>query len=319
MFRPSASIETLRRRAGLLDRTRRFFDRRGVLEVETPLLSSGVIVERYIDPPTLSSGGSTRYLQASPEAAMKRLVAAGSGPIWQLAHAFREGERGRVHNPEFSILEWYRPGFDLHQLMDEVAELFSILMGDVLEIREPCKIRYRDLFVEHLGVDPIESSAAELADLARAQGVEPPTGFNVGVRDDWLDLLFSLRIQPRLGVARPTFVHDYPATQAALARLNESDERVAERFELFHAGVELSNGYRELLDVTEQRARLDETNRRRRADGRTELALDERFLAALEAGLPDCSGVAVGFDRVVMLACGATSIDEVIAFTADRV
>ena len=150
MFRPSASNENLKRRAALLDRTRRFFRERGVLEVETPLLARGVIVERHIEPPRFASGGSTCYLQASPEAAMKRLVAAGSGPVWQLARAFREDERGRVHNPEFSILEWYRPGFDQHALMDEVAELFATLMGDALKSREPEKIAYRDVFRDHL-------------------------------------------------------------------------------------------------------------------------------------------------------------------------
>jgi lysyl-tRNA synthetase class 2 len=323
MFRPSASIENLQRRAALLDRTRRFFRERGVLEVETPLLGSGVIVERHIDPPALTSAGSTRYLQASPEAAMKRLVAFGSGPIWQLARAFREDERGRVHNPEFSILEWYRPGFDQHALMDEVAELFAVLMGDALKSREPEKIAYRDVFRDHLDVDPLESSATDLADVARANAVEAPAGFDDEDRDAWLDLLLSLRIQPQLGKGpgelRPVFVYDYPASQASLARLSHSDERVAERFELFYDGVELCNGYHELLDATEQRARLEEANRQRRADGKDALALDERFLAALDAGLPDCSGVAMGFDRVVMLACGATSIDEVIAFPADRV
>lgn len=310
-------------RAGLLERTRAFFARRGVLEVETPTLAPAVIVERHIDPiparchPDGPGGSRTQplYLLSSPEAHMKRLLAAGSGPIYQITRSFRDGERGTMHNPEFTILEWYRPGWDSQRLMDEVSELLEETLGASAAAR----ISYRELFRESLGIDPFSCAAGELERAAADAGLDLPRGADRGDRDLWLDLLLGGRLQGELGRDRPTFLHDYPASQAALARVRREDYGdVAERFELFHRGIELCNGYRELTDPEEQRHRLDEAKRQRRADGRAPLPVDERFLEALEAGLPEGSGVALGLDRLVMLACGARTIDEVIAFPFGR-
>jgi len=319
MFRPAARIENLRRRAELLDRTRRFFREREVLEIETPTLSRGVIVDRHLDPPRCGDF----WLQTSPESFLKRFVASGGGACFEICRAYREGERGRLHNPEFTIVEWYRPGFDADVLMDEVADLVEALLG---ESRGREKVTYQELFLRHAKVDPLEASVDELIAAARAiesgesESLSLPEDLDsITDRDDLLDLILVAAIQPKLGRESLTFVHDYPASQAALSRLKPEDPGVGERFELYIDGVELCNGYRELLDASEQRARFVEANEQRVADGKSALPIDELFLEALEAGLPDCSGVALGFDRVVMLACGASSIDEVIAFPADRV
>jgi len=319
MFRPAARIENLRRRAELLDRTRRFFREREVLEIETPTLSRGVIVDRHLDPPRCGDF----WLQTSPESFLKRFVASGGGACFEICRAYREGERGRLHNPEFTIVEWYRPGFDADVLMDEVADLVEALLG---ESRGREKVTYQELFLRHAKVDPLEASVDELIAAARAiesgesESLSLPEDLDsITDRDDLLDLILVAAIQPKLGRDSLTFVHDYPASQAALSRLKPEDPGVGERFELYIDGVELCNGYRELLDASEQRARFVEANEQRVADGKSALPIDELFLEALEAGLPDCSGVALGFDRVVMLACGASSIDEVIAFPADRV
>ena len=319
MFRPAARIENLRRRAELLDRTRRFFREREVLEIETPTLSRGVIVDRHLDPPRCGDF----WLQTSPESFLKRFVASGGGACFEICRAYREGERGRLHNPEFTIVEWYRPGFDADVLMDEVADLVEALLG---ESRGREKVPYQELFLRHAKVDPLEASVDELIAAARAiesgesESLSLPEDLDsITDRDDLLDLILVAAIQPKLGRESLTFVHDYPASQAALSRLKPEDPGVGERFALYIDGVELCNGYRELLDASEQRARFVEANEQRVADGKSALPIDELFLEALEAGLPDCSGVALGFDRVVMLACGASSIDEVIAFPADRV
>ncbi len=320
-----AAAEILELRAGLLARTREFFSGRGIIEVETPLLSRGVVVDRHLDPPVCryspgaDGAGEILYLQTSPEAAMKRLLAAGMGAIYQVAHAFREGERGRLHNPEFTIIEWYRPGLDHHELMDEVGALVSLLLPEVSEDGGWEKLSYRQLFRDRLGLDPIECGVGELGGAAEKLGIEIEGEFDWNDRDAWLDLLLSTRLQDDLGTERPVFIYDYPASQAALARLCPDEPRLAERFELFIGGVELCNGYHELLDAAEQRERFEEANEQRRGDGRQPLALDERLLEALEAGLPECSGVALGFDRVVMLACGADSIDEVLALPFEEV
>ena len=269
-----------------------------------------------------AGGGRTVYLQTSPEYAMKRLLAAGSGPIYQLARAFRDGEAGRRHNPEFTLLEWYRPGFDQHRLMDEVAELLAEVAG----VAGPAeRLTYAEAFRAHAGVDPFADPPERLAEAARGatDGAVPDLGDD---RDAWLDLLMGTVVEQRLGWSgdrrRPTFVHDFPASQAALARVRTpvpgAGPAVAERFELFVGGVELANGFHELADAAEQRRRFEADLARRRALDLPEPPVDERFLAALAAGLPDCAGVALGFDRLVMLAAGAGSIAEVLAFPAGR-
>jgi lysyl-tRNA synthetase class 2 len=248
---------------------------------------------------------------------MKRLLAAGSGPIFQLSRAVRGGEAGRRHNLEFTLLEWYRPGFDLHRLMDEVVELLGELLGAAL--LPAARMTYEEAFRRHAGVDPHRAPTAALDGALAAAGVASPA-FAPGDRDGRLHLLMAAVVEPRLG-AGATFVYDFPASQASLARVRPAageEPPLAERCELFVGGVELANGFHELGDAAEQRRRFAADNAERRRRGLPEVALDERLLAALAAGLPDCAGVALGFDRLVMLACGAASIEDVLAFPAAR-
>lgn len=317
-WRPTASLETLRFRAELLAHLRRFFAERGVLEVETPILASAPVTDpRLASFSTVYRGpgaptGQTRFLQTSPEFAMKRLLAAGSGPIFQISKAFRDGEAGRRHNPEFTLLEWYRPGFDHHRLMDEMDEL----LGGVLATPPAERLTYREAFLRYAGLDPLVAPVADLRVAARtALGQVPDLGED---RDGWLDLLVSLVLEPRLGRGRPTFLYDYPASQAALARLRPEDPRVAERFEVYVEGIELANGFHELGDAPEQRRRFESDLAIRAAEGQPEVPIDEHLLAALAFGLPPCAGVALGFDRLVMVARGAQSLAEVMAFPWDR-
>lgn len=310
----------LKLRASLLETARRFFAERGVLEVETPALARGLIVDAHIDPIICAyavDGDLTQpdrvaalYLSPSPEAAMKRLLAAGSGPIYQIARVFRAGERGRHHNPEFTLLEWYRPGFDHHELMEEVGELIRRLLG----VERWEKRTYREVFEASLAIDPLACENEELVRLAACKGLAAPPRLDESDRHAWLDLLLSVCVQPQLGRDAPVFVYDYPPSQAALAKIGGEDLPVGERFELFYRGVELCNGYHELTDPREHRLRFQEANLRRTAAGKQELPVDTEFLAAVDGGLPSCAGVALGFDRVVMLAAGVDSIGEVIAF-----
>jgi lysyl-tRNA synthetase class 2 len=317
-WRPGAGWSHLRRRAEIVASLRTFFAERGVLEVETPMLGSATVSDPHLQAvactvaPPGAAAPARLYLQTSPESAMKRLLAADSGPIFQISKAFRDGEAGRMHNPEFTMLEWYRPGFDHHRLMDELDELMALVLGTPPADR----ITYREAFLRHVGVDPFTSTVDELRSRAAAEGCAVPS-----LGDDhsgWLDLLAAALAEPRLGTDRPLFVFDYPVHQASLARIRPGSPPVAERFELFVGGVELANGYHELRDADEQHRRyLDDLERRRRL-GLPTVDEDQRLLGALRHGLPACAGVALGVDRLVMLATGATSIDEVIAFTVTR-
>ena len=326
-WRPSATRETLKARAQLLAAVRAFFAARAVLEVETPLLSSAAATAPHLDSfRTCYTGpgahGLELYLHTSPEFAMKRLLAAGSGPIYQICKVFRNGERGRLHNPEFTMLEWYRLGFDHQALMNETEELVTDVLGEAV-LREPSeRLTYADAFVRHAEVNPFAASMLELRDCARAHGIEPVTGLTMDDRDGWLDLLLSHVVGPKLGQQRLCFLYDYPASQAALARIRPGSPAqpypVAERFELYMNGIELASGYHELGDGIEQRRRF-EADVEKRAELCTALVpMDERLLAALESGLPDCAGVAVGVDRLVMLATGFAAIDETLSFPLDR-
>jgi lysyl-tRNA synthetase class 2 len=310
-WQPAAGPARLRARAELLGRIRGFFANRDILEVETPLLCSRGVTDPSIEPMVVERGASLsrpRYLQTSPEYAMKRLLAAHGQPIFQLAKAFRDGEAGLRHNPEFTLLEWYRPGFDHHALMAEVAQLVRHCLGE----RPLHSYSYRRLFLDLLAVDPFTASAAELEAAARAR---IDTGTLTGDRDLWLDLLMSHLVEPRLEDRGMCFVYDYPASQAALARVTEIDGvSVGHRFELYVDGLELANGYFELTDPEEQRRRFEHDNARRREYGQPERPVDEHLLAALEQGLPDCSGVALGVDRLLMLATGVSDIRKVLAF-----
>jgi lysyl-tRNA synthetase class 2 len=328
-FRPSATWETLQLRAALLRRARAFFDTRGFLEIETPLLSREVIGEVHIDPLAVSG----RWLQASPEAHMKRLLASGATAIYQITHSFRAGEHGVMHNPEFAIVEWYRTGDDMVAGID----LLDAFTQDVLAAPAAVRTSYRDAFVRSTGIDPhtaeivgLKAAASDRAlsdqdarsvlvagSAVAGSAVAGSTGWT---RDDWLNLLLSRCVEPNLGQGGPEIVFDYPASQAALATIRRDPGKppVAERFELYWRGVELANGYHELTDADELCDRLRDVNALRVAAGKERLPEPKHLLAAMDVGVPPCSGVALGFDRLVLLAAGATSIDAVIAFPFDR-
>ncbi len=312
MKRSAPIRELLQARADLFDEVRRFFRARGVLEVDTPLLSAAAGTDPALEPFVTrhcgAEGDRARYLQTSPEFHMKRLLAEGSGDIFQIAHAFRQGELGRRHNPEFILLEWYRIGYDHHRLMVEVAELVNRLLDRKLPVE---KITYRSLFQRRFGWDPLETAAAEMARTAAKEGIAMGGSLD---RDQWLDLLMGAVVQRELGRGALTFVHDYPASQASLARLHPQDFRLASRFELYLEGVELANGFHELTDAAEQLARFEADNRKRRQRGQQPLPVDRRLIEALERGLPDCSGVALGLDRLLMLKLEAGALAEVLTF-----
>ena len=301
--------DLLRRRAELARRTRAFFDARDVLEVDTPTLARGVIVDAHIDPvECLPDSRGARFLLPSPEVPMKRLLAAGSGAIYRLGPAFREGEHGRLHRTEFTMLEWYRPGLPMRDLVDEVGELMRALLGtETWEVRE-----HAEVFAAALHVDSHSASIDELRALAARRGAAPDGDSSGMTRADWLDLLWSRCVEPTLDPETATFVHGWPACQAALAELTDDDPPRALRFELVLGGTELCNGYQELRDPAEHRRRFAAENARRRQLGKPALPTDELLLDALERGLPVCSGVAVGFDRVVMLACGTGALGDVL-------
>ncbi|MFP4075633.1 MAG: EF-P lysine aminoacylase EpmA [Halochromatium sp.] len=318
---PVAEPEALRARARMLQRLRAFFAERGVLEVETPILSRAGVADPALAVLTtdwLGADSATRqplFLHTSPELPMKRLLAAGSGPIYQVCKVFRDGERGRRHHPEFSLLEWYRPGWTLDALIDEVAALVRWLLERpalAVEI-----IRYRDLFRERLRVDPWQAEVSDLRAAGRAAGLTGCDGLELD-RDGWLDLLMSRCLEPELGCDSLTVVRDYPPSQAALARLDPGPPCVAARFECYLDGMELANGFDELTDAAEQRARFAADLEARRAAGLPQPPLDETFLAALEAGMPPTAGVALGLDRLLMGALGAEHIDAVLAFPIER-
>ncbi|NJN46886.1 MAG: EF-P lysine aminoacylase GenX [Candidatus Competibacteraceae bacterium] len=318
-WQPQATWDALRLRARLLTQIRVFFAARDVLEVDTPALSRAAVTDpqlhsfavRYSGPG--ESNGQTHYLHTSPEFPMKRLLAAGSGDIYQLAKVFRDGEAGRHHNPEFTLLEWYRIGFDHRQLMEELAALATQLLGSQLNATAEF-ISYHDVFQRHLQIDPHQTTVEQLIACAEQRGVGQPPQLPQDDPDPWLHLLLSHCIEPQLGRDRLTFVYDYPASQAALARIRPGNPPVAERFELYLNGVELANGFHELNDAAEQRRRFEADNARRRGDGLAPMPIDEQLLAALADGLPDCAGVALGFDRLLMLAAGKSSLQEIVAF-----
>jgi lysyl-tRNA synthetase class 2 len=316
-WQPTASPDLLQARARLNRTIRAFFDARGVLEVETPLLSHAIGTDPNLHPVTAAyephphAPVQTLYLQTSHEFAMKRLLASGSGPIYQLCKAVRNGEQGAKHNPEFTMLEWYRPGFSLAQLMDEVEALVCAVLGKLT-----CKrLSYRELFVQHLDIDPHVANFDPLSTLT-SKHVDLNTPETQ--REALLDLLYSQVIEPAL--QEPTFIYDYPANMAALARrdIDPRGVRVARRFELVMRGMELANGYDELVDAAEQRQRFAADQAVRRQRGQAQYPLDERLLAAMEQGLPTCAGVALGVDRLLMLQAGAATISDVLAFPHDR-
>ncbi len=302
---PSASIEALKQRQALMQRLRDFFQQRHFLEVDVPILNEA----GSTDPHLQSFRCDNLYLQTSPEFFLKRLLCAGSGPVYAIAKAFRREESGRYHQREFCLLEWYQPGFDDHQLMQQMGELLSA------EIDLPIKkISYQNIFQQHCQLNP-HTAALEVLQNALWQEAEI-RGKNEG-RDFYLDALFSFCVQPKLQDAI-YFVHDYPASQAALAKITNNGEgiAVARRFEVFINGVELANGYWELTDAEEQRQRFVADNEKRRAVNLEDIPFDEKLIAALKAGMPECAGVALGLDRLLMILLGKNHIDDVVSFSA---
>ena len=308
-------------RANILQKIRQFFAERAALEVETPLLCHAVGTDPNLDFFTTTLNGPsqpTLYLQTSPEFAMKRLLAAGSGSIFQICKAFRKGESGRFHNPEFTMLEWYRVGFDLPKLMDEVAELITLLFSGKSALQATERLSYQAIFLKHTGLDPLVFSFEAYADYVQRNGLAEAVALCGQDHPLWLDFIFSHKIQPHLGQNALCMVYGYPAVLSSLARTNAHDNRVTERVELFIDGVELGNGYHELADRQEQEGRFDREIGIRRAGQRPEAIKDQRLLAALEYGLPDCSGIAIGLDRLLMLLTKSQSIDYVLAFSLSK-
>ncbi|WP_028117209.1 elongation factor P--(R)-beta-lysine ligase [Ferrimonas senticii] len=318
-WQPTADISQLRRRAQMLAKIRQFFAEREVLEVDTPALSQAMTTDphlvsfatTFVGPG--ASQGLPLHLMTSPEFHMKRLLCAGSGSIYQICKSFRNEESSRYHNPEFTMLEWYRVGFNEHDLMAEMAELLKAVLG----CGEPEKISYQQVFLNTLGIDPLTATVAELqqlcvehglGDVALTETTEAPLQL----------MLFSMVIEPLIGQQVPVMVHDFPANQAALARISETDPRVAGRFEVYFKGIELANGFYELADGDEQLRRFEADNRLRAELNLPQAHIDHRLIAALHHGLPECAGVALGIDRLFMLAIGANHIEQITAFPVQR-
>ncbi len=314
-WQPSASIPMLKKRADILAQIRHFFALRRVLEVDTPAMSHATVTDVHLHTFQTSfvgpgySQGQSLYLMTSPEFHMKRLLAAGSGCIYQINKAFRNEENGRYHNPEFTMLEWYRVGFDHHQLMDEMDDLLQMILACPAANR----MTYQQAFLSVLGVCPLEASMDELRVSASSLGLSDITE-NEQDKDTILQLLFSVGVEGKIGQDAPAFVYDFPASQAALAKLNKSDPRVADRFEVYYKGIELANGFHELDNPTEQLARFEQDNSKRMIMGLLPQPIDHHLIAALEHGLPTCAGVALGVDRLIMLALECDHIDDVTAF-----
>lgn len=319
-FRPTATLDTLRLRAKLLAFVRRFFDEAGFWEVDTPVLSHERVIDPNIEPFVVPWSATQRlFLQTSPEFAMKRMIAAGADAIYQLGKVFRAGEVGRRHNPEFTMLEWYRVGDTHHDAMDFVERLLIAFLNEASQsesLSQPfVRLTYNQAFERHAGTKVLERSTQELIEIARRLRVSAPDSLRTDDRDGWLNLLLAECVEPHLGRDRPTFVYDYPASQAALARIRgDGPAAVAERFELYVGGMELCNGYHELTDAAELQSRI----RKDAAESERLIPEPERLLAAMRHGLPNCAGVALGFDRLVMLAINADCIGDVVPFPLEH-
>ncbi|WP_341259589.1 elongation factor P--(R)-beta-lysine ligase [Morganella morganii] len=318
-WQPTAPIANLLKRAKIVNEIRHFFADRGVLEVETPTMSQATVTDvhlRAFETQFTGPGaaqGITLYLMTSPEYHMKRLLAAGSGPIYQMGRSYRNEEAGRYHNPEFTMLEWYRPHYDMYRLINEVDDLLQ----QTLECESAESLSYQQAFLRYLDIDPLTAEKDKLREVAAKLDVSNIADTEED-RDTILQLLFMVGVEPHIGLEKPTFIYHFPASQASLAEISSEDHRVAERFEVYYKGVELANGFRELTDAAEQRQRFERDNRKRASMGLPEQPIDENLLAALEHGFPECAGVALGIDRLIMLALGAERISDVIAFLVDR-
>lgn len=320
-WQPTADIDSLKRRAQLLADVRRFFSERHVLEVDTPILSQAAPTATYLDSfstdyQPAGSHSQRYYLQTSPEFAMKRLLAAGSGDIYQIAKVFRNGELGRLHNPEFTMLEWYRPALDYRGLMDEVDALLQQVAG----MPEAVRFTYQQAFQHYLGLDLQHVVTADLRQIALNAIKGLPEDWQSD-RDGWLDMLMSEVIEPELArLKQPVIVFDFPASQAQLAKIyqNAQGQQVAARFEVYAGGLELANGYDECLDVAELQRRFEADNSVRQQYNKPLMPVDKRLLAAIESGCPPCTGVALGLDRLLMLMTGKQALTQVLSFGFER-
>jgi lysyl-tRNA synthetase class 2 len=315
-WRPTASLSTLARRAQLLNQTRKFFSKGDVLEVETPLACAHTVTEPNIESFSFSVDGATQqYLQTSPEYAMKRLLAAGAPDIFQICKSFRVGEKGQFHNPEFTMIEWYRHGYSLQQMMQETVNLITHLLVTNDESINVDYVSYANLTERVLGKSLKALTDNEIKQLAKENGLMLQSECSLS---QCIDFLFSHKVEAAMCEQTITVVFHYPASQAALSKLNDTDDSVAERFEVFYKGLELANGYVELLDPQQQLDRFVNDQHTRSQQGLREIEIDQRLIDAQDHGLPECAGVAVGFDRVMMLAVGASSLSEVISFDWDN-
>ncbi|MEN8129789.1 MAG: EF-P lysine aminoacylase EpmA [Pseudomonadota bacterium] len=310
-WRPTATAENIKARARMLEDIRAFLTQRNLLEVDTPALSQWASTDPNTHSFVLDAGQDRRFLHSSPEYPMKRLLAAGIGDIFQISKVFRLGEIGHYHNPEFSLLEWYRMGWDHWQLIDEVDELLHEVLGKYISLETSRRISYREAFRQTAGLDPFDCTDGLLGRKAADFGINVQPALE---RDEWLDLLMSQIVASEFPKDRLTYLYDYPASQSALAKIRLDNPPVAERFEVFWGPLELANGYHELTQADEQRQRFMAERQHRNQQGLAEIPIDTLLLDALEHGMPDCAGVALGLDRLLMMATGAKHIQEVIAF-----
>lgn len=322
-WQPTLSWQNAQKRAVVLQKIRAFFAERKVIEVETPALSQGTVTDVYLDAfecqynflaDSSSEQAATLFLQTSPEFHMKRLLASGYGCIFQIAKAFRHEESGKNHNPEFTLLEWYRIGFDQFDLMHEVAELLKVVLGS----NKALFTSYQDIFIKTVSVDPLIANFDELVEVLNKHDKCADWLIEMNDADLLLQFIFTEIIEPTIGIDEPQFVYDFPVAQASLAKRSINDPRVAQRFECYFKGIELVNGFNELTDATEQVTRFEQDNHKRKEHALADKPIDERFIAALSHGLPECSGVALGIDRLLMLALDVQQITEVQSFGVDR-
>ena len=322
IWQPTAQIETLKQRARILQNVRAFFAERNVLEVQVPSITSASVTEVHIDSIPIELLSGKAYLHTSPEYPMKRLLAAGIGDIYYLGSVFRQGESGGRHNPEFTMLEWYRLDFELEYLITEIIDLTEKIIPNISSIQT---FTYAELLSEYTGVDVFTTSPDEIKEVLSSKGIDFPQDLENDV-DLYLDLLVSTVIFPEFDNKNPsekviTVIKEYPKSQAALAqiRLDKKGREVAARFEVFVDGLEIANGYQEVQDADELEARFVQDNLRRKSLNKSEMPIDNYLLDAMRSGLPNCSGVALGFDRLVMLALDKNDIKDVIAFPQDRI
>ncbi len=320
-WQPTASIELLALRARLLGRLRELFAERKTMEVETPILSAAASTDSNLHSmKTCIDATGPMYLHTSPEFPMKRLLAAGCQDIYQLCRVFRDGESGRLHNPEFTLLEWYRVGFSLEQMMEDVIEIILACLQLSDRQMQPGfhSLTYQQAFQDFAGIDPLKREWNDIVLCCDQYGIEIPPSMNTDHIDDGLDLVLSHVVMPALIGTELVFIYEYPASQAALAELSRSDPRVALRFELFYKGIELVNGFEELTNANEQEGRFAAENLARAKRGFEPMPVDQRMLDALKSGIPGCAGAALGVDRLLMCMTGRDSIQDVLAFPVDR-